>query len=224
MVLCPSRGRPDAAGELVAAVQETAALPDTDVRIIIDEDDPLAHRYRQTVHRSKLVTWPRRRLAGTLNHAVMEFAHTCEVIGFLGDDHRPRTANWDIQVCEALVDPHVGVCYGDDKFQGQNLPTACFWDARMADELGYVCPPGQTHLYLDNFWLELGRAVGIRYLPDVVIEHMHPAAGKAQWDERYLEVNAPEVYAHDQVAWMSFLVGPWPSEAARLRAAGFQAA
>jgi hypothetical protein len=54
------------------------------------------------------------------------------------------------------------------------------------------------HLYIDNYWLELAGAAGcLTYLPDVVIEHMHPAYGKAEWDESYRRVNSPEMYGAD---------------------------
>ena len=57
-----------------------------------------------------------------------------------------------------------------------------------------MVPPGMIHLYFDNFWLDFGRAMGkITYLPDVIIEHMHPAVGKAVLDAGYQEVNAPEM-------------------------------
>ena len=42
-------------------------------------------------------------------------------------------------------------------------------------------------------------------LPDVHIEHMHPTAGKAEWDANYHRVNAGAMYAHDAEffhAWM----------------------
>jgi hypothetical protein len=32
---------------------------------------------------------------------------------------------------------------------------------------------------------------------DVVIEHMHPIAGKAEWDEGYIRVNDGSMYATD---------------------------
>jgi hypothetical protein len=53
-------------------------------------------------------------------------------------------------------------------------------------ELGFFTLPRLQHLYADNFWLDLGKGLDrITYLPDVVIEHMHPGAGKAAHDEGY---------------------------------------
>jgi hypothetical protein len=59
----------------------------------------------------------------------------------------------------------------------------------IVQALGYFCPPGLIHMYLDNFWAELGRGANcLAYRGDVIIEHMHPLAGKAEVDAGYDEV------------------------------------
>jgi len=45
----------------------------------------------------------------------------------------------------------------------------------------------------------------LRYIPEVVLEHLHPVAGKAEWDDQYREVNAPEVYSADRIALDNYL-------------------
>jgi hypothetical protein len=85
--------------------------------------------------------------------------------------------------------------------------------------LGYMVPPGLEHLYLDDFWKRLGQDLGhLEYLPDVIIEHCHPNAGKATWDDGYERVNSPGQNAWDRAAYGAFLGGRWPGELARLRA------
>jgi len=138
-------------------------------------------------------------MAPTLNKYAVEYARRYRYIGFMGDDHRPRTERWDAQVIRTLAKMRVGMVYGDDLLQGAALPTAVFMAGNIINVLGWMAPPGLIHLYLDNFWLTFGNAMddGIRYLPNIVIEHMHPIAGKAPSDAGYVEVNAPDVYAHD---------------------------
>ncbi len=47
---------------------------------------------------------------------------------------------------------------------------------------------------VDNYWRDLGTAAGcLTYLPDAIVEHLHPSAGKAALDEGYGRVNAPEM-------------------------------
>jgi hypothetical protein len=69
-----------------------------------------------------------------------------------------------------------------------------------------MVPPEMIHLYLDNFWMQLGQDLNaMTYLDDVILEHMHPIAGKAQWDEGYRAVNAEEVYSADKQALDDYL-------------------
>jgi hypothetical protein len=59
---------------------------------------------------------------------------------------------------------------------------------------GFV-PAVFQHLYCDDFWLALGNDLqAIRYLPETVIEHLHPVANKADWDDLYRELNLSENY------------------------------
>jgi hypothetical protein len=72
--------------------------------------------------------------------------------------------------------------------------------------LGHMAPPTQRHLYIDNYWRDLGRAAGcLTYLPDVVVEHVHPVAGKAAVDDGYRRVNAPEMYQRDAAAYEMYM-------------------
>jgi hypothetical protein len=62
------------------------------------------------------------------------------------------------------------------------------------------------HLYLDNFWMRLGNDLNaLRYMPEIIIEHLHPIAGKAEWDQGYKDVNAEEVYSADKKAFDDYL-------------------
>lgn len=221
LYIIPTRGRPHKLRELLdswRATRTTARL-----LIAIDEDDPEIEAYRSTfaewledTRASNTEDWeewvrmssaPRMRLGGTLNHYALEYAEWENIIGFMGDDHRPRTHGWDTHIVLAMQSMGgTGVVYGNDKLQGANLPTAVAISADIVQELGYFVPPGAIHLYLDNFWKHLGESLGrLRYLPDVIIEHMHPVAGKAEMDERYAEVNSGQMYQEDEATYRQWL-------------------
>lgn len=132
-------------------------------------------------------------------------------VASFGDDHRPRkTGNvgWDTRFMEVLHELRTGIVYGDDKLQGAALPTAVAMTSDIVRALGHMAPGSMRHLYIDNYWLTLGQAADcIRYLPDVVIEHMHPGAGKAPMDEHYARVNSRESYEHDHAAFEAYKAG-----------------
>jgi len=220
-MIVPSRGRPHAVAELWEAWRETT-LGETDLLVAIDDDDPALPEYRELVQREHIPTLvgPRRRLGPTLNHvAAMLAVQPYSTLGFMGDDHRPRTIGWDKRFAECLSGG-TGICYGNDLLQGERMPTAVAMTADIVRQLGYMCPPSLTHLCLDVCWLEWGRGLGrLTYLGDVVLEHMHPAAGKAPLDEGYVEVNSQAMIARDGAAWLEYREsGGLAADIERLRA------
>lgn len=107
----------------------------------------------------------------------------------INDDHHFRTKGWEEMVMEALKNG--GFAYGNDLLQGEKLASAVIISGDIVRKLGYMAVPELTHLYLDDCWMDLGRKINkLFYLPEVVIEHMHPGAGKATMDEEYTRVNS----------------------------------
>lgn len=220
LVIVPTRGRPQAVGELATTFYDTVSYRGAHLVFGVDSDDPELAAYEDAMYEHlELADWvevnPRMGMVGTLNHLAMQQAPQHDVIGFLGDDHRFRTMDWDLRVKEALAN-QPGVVYGNDLLQGLNLPTAVFISSDIILKLGYMAPPSLSHLYVDNAWLEIGKATNLTYLPDVVIEHMHPTAGKAEWDEGYKRVNDGGLYERDRVAFERFMADQWPTDVQRV--------
>jgi hypothetical protein len=203
IVIVPTRGRPQNAQRLAKAFAETVADPDnTHLVFGVDDDDPLADDYAALGVSYAL--GPRLRMAGTLNMIARESADDWDVIGFMGDDHLPRTYGWDNMVRENMKPG--GVLYGNDLVQGQNLPTEVFLDARIVHEVGGFVPDGFTHLFLDNVWKMWGECAGtLRYLPDMIIQHVHPISGLVDYDEGYIEVNSVSVWNADEARFNEYV-------------------
>lgn len=209
LVIVPSRGRPDNVAELVKVFGETRSY--AELLIVVDDDDELLERYElvmeDTPDWARLEIGPRKRLGPTLNDFAIKNVPAYDILAFMGDDHRPRTHHWDQRLAGAIARTGgVGVSYGNDLIQGPNLPTAVWMSSCIVETLGYMVPPGMVHLYLDDFWKALGmRLQRLTYISDVIIEHMHPVAGKAPWDERYAEVNSGAMYENDGKVFQAYL-------------------
>lgn len=215
VVIVPSRQRPHTVADMAEAFVDTC---DTDTRLIfaVDADDPTAGDYERAVDRlttrAGLVgvrVQPTGSMVEALNATANAVLATVEpaprALGFMGDDHRPRTAGWDVAYLTALG-ALPGVVYGDDRLQGARLPTQFAVSADVVRRLGHMAPPALTHLYVDNYWRDVGRAAGcITYLPDVVVEHVHPLAGAVQWDEGYRRVNDRAMYRRDEAAYRAYM-------------------
>lgn len=231
-LLVPTRGRPNS----IKAIIDDWYLTDynVDLWLGIDDDDPEYDGYRKIDDYAceknvEMVFWqgPRKRLGPTLNDMAICAAKAGEdrksyeydYISFLGDDHRPRTQNWNELIVNQLESMGTGIVYGDDLLQGANLPTAVFMTANIVRELGYMVPPGMIHLYLDDFWKDLGNAAGIlKFMPNVIIEHMHPAIGKAEWTAQYQEVNSQTMFNNDAATYAQYKAEQFDKDVAKVRA------
>ena len=91
--------------------------------------------------------------------------------------------------------------------------------AEIVEAIGYMVPPVLVHMYMDNFWKDLGAALGnLAYRHDVIIEHMHYLAGKSQIDEGYKEVNHSSVYQKDAESYGKYVAETLISDVAKIRA------
>jgi hypothetical protein len=194
-ILVPTRGRPQNLTRLWQAFRDTCEY-ETRLVALVDSDDPELRAY-QAIYRQledepmfRMGIGPRLRLGPTLNVAAPKWAARSDAVGFMGDDHLPRTVGWDGRYLDELKRLGTGLVYGNDLIQGEALPTQVAMTSDIILATGHMVPAGALHLWLDNAWLALGRALdAITYLPDVIVEHLHPIAGRAQWDAGYAEAN-----------------------------------
>lgn len=204
-IFVPTRGRPMAAVEMQERFERTCKGR-TKVIFILSSDDEylpdyLANSRIGNLEKTLVVTPDRRGMASPLNFGFKAWlddprTFPSYAVGFMGDDHRPRTEGWDLAYLEALTalsgrcrnrpTPGVGMVYGNDLLQGEKLPTQVAMTTNIPATLGRMVPHQLNHLYTDTYWLELGKALGkLTYLPEVIVEHMHPGAGKAVVDAGY---------------------------------------
>ena len=231
VVVVPTRRRPHNIPPLIEAHMATRQGEHSLLEVVVD-GDPDYEAYQTALqpmvgkkcYAAVRRMDERRGMCGTLNERVagpLGWAkhRAADIVGFMGDDHRPRTFGWDQAIIDAM--PPLGVVYTDDGFQGPNLPTSVFMDAELIRRLGWMVPPGIGHLFCDNAWKTLGEALGtLVYLPDVLIEHMHPHADKAPMDAGYAEVNSARQWEADEAAVRKWVAADLPRDVARVKGGG----
>lgn len=216
IVIVPTRSRPFHVKRVVDAWIETAAFADgAELAFILDADDPAHAAYVEQLEAAAATIPNERRvmewftagmwrpLVPKLNDAANYLRVTRKpfALGFAGDDHVPRTRGWARRYIETLR-AGAGIVYGDDGYQHERIPTEWAVRADIVAALTRMVPAPVEHLYCDNSMKDLGEATGLlRYLPEVVIEHMHPVARKAPSDEQYDRVNSPEQFRGDRAAY-----------------------
>ena len=186
-LLCPTRKRPDNVKRLVESVFATAKRPnDVELVFYVDDDDdtfPLDGKV-------KVVRGPRIVLSQMWNRCY-DVARG-DVLMHCGDDIVFRTPMWDVEVWRQVVsvpDRIVLVHANDGSPWSARLATHSFLTRRWVETVGQFVPPIFSAEYNDTWLTEVADMVGRRrYLPHVLIEHMHWAFSKAPMDGTYAEL------------------------------------
>jgi hypothetical protein len=203
LIITPTRGRPDSARRLAEAVRATATA-ETDLLFAVDEDDPSYAEMDGLL----VIRGPRATCGQWTNKLAAEHGSRYRALASLGDDHVPETEGWDAQLLGAIDDiGGTGIAYGNDTAQGQNLPTAPVISSDIVAALGWMFLPAMIHYYCDNAWKDIAGGAGcLRYVPDVVIRHLHPNYGTAPRDATYAEAD-PAMTADSQ-AYQRYCADP----------------
>lgn len=185
-VVMPSRGRPEQANEAVKSFYDTRRH-DSQIYIAADATDSRLLDYGIQTRTPVYET------IGTMVARTNDLALSLpeDIIGWCADDNRFRTLGWDCDVQRAF-DKGALMVNTNDLLVGNEKGGVFFARADVIHALGYFLLPSQEHLYVDYAFTELGKAAGVlTYLGYTIIEHLHPYANKAQWDNNYRAVNNP---------------------------------
>jgi hypothetical protein len=198
LIITPTR-RPGSARRLAEAAQATCTAV-TDLILAVDDDDTGFDGYSPPPG-VIVARGPHGTPGQWTNRIAAAFTGQYRAYASLGDDHLPRTPGWDTLLLDAIdAMGGTGIAYGNDLLQGELLPTAPVITADITTALGWMFLPACQRFFCDNVWLDLGRETGlIRYVPQVTVEHLHYAGGKAPFDAVY-EAAAPS-WAHDEAAY-----------------------
>lgn len=218
LAVLPTRGRPGSVQRFLESFAANTVLADTDLVVVADEDDPrTADVYRAAesaagypaTHRIEIL--PRKPLQEKLNAAILPVIGGYRAAVFWGDDCVFRTHGWDKRILAALDElGGEGIIGCNDLTRHGELFNHAAISSGIVRALGYYANPAVGHYGMDDCWTELGRSAGcLRYLEDVVVEHLHPVYGKAPPDQVYTDTWA-RWWDHDMAA-----LGHWRAGQAR---------
>ena len=201
-ICLPTRGRPERFSEMYRSALETAH-GEVEVVAVMDDDDETRFDYPSG---PTYLTLP----VGTMKQSGMwshAFAHAKGDIAHLGaDDLVYRTPGWDVRVAAAFERwrDRIGMVYCNDgyalspkPFKGQKPSDAIdgkyvfaanpFCSREWIEALdGFFTPPFYDSWEADTWIYQVADAISrAAYLGDVLIEHLHPMAGKAEMDDTY---------------------------------------
>jgi len=186
LVMCPSRSangkRIQNLKELYQSWKDTTS-GHSDFLVGIDENDK--HFYPDFKEAVVDVNSEQLKVVRKINYLAEKYVHKYDFVQFIGDDCLFMTKGWEETFLEEATGNDYVMFYPDDTIQGEKLCTHPFMSTNIVKKLGFMGPTCLEHMYVDNFWKSVGEYLGcLRYFPNIVINHRHPAKGFAT-DEVY---------------------------------------
>ncbi len=201
-MLCPSRGRPRAAKELLENFRKTI-LGEQQLLFLCDFDDNSVDDYppRETLLAARMGP------VQTLNHWAKDI--TSRYVGFMGDDSRFATHGWDRITTDALDAIGGGIAWFDDTTSANPWASTVVMDTRIVKALGYMIPPTLQRGWFDVLWMNLAE-VSMRAVPLREVQVPH--------DNHDSKV-APIVIEADEMAYEFWKRDQMLNDVAKIRAA-----
>jgi hypothetical protein len=191
-LLLPTRGRPTLVERLFASVSAMTSRRDrAEIILYIDEDDVASHALDSTDVKVVRIIGPRVSM-GACNSACLSRAQG-DIIILANDDMVIRTPGWDEKVAamHAGYPDGIYLAYANDLFMSRRRATFPILSRRCCELLGDPYPSAYRGAFIDTHLYDLFKRLQhagfdrIRYLDDVVFEHLHYRTGKADYDETY---------------------------------------
>jgi hypothetical protein len=201
-IIIPTRTRSHKIDEIIRNLETTKTK--SDLYFCCDLNDKQLLRYLFKIRityrkQAKLFIFKKIRkrtgVVGPLNFASRKLIDKYKYMIFLGDDHQPITIEWDTKIINSLKHENKYLGYPNDLHRKGELPTSVALNSKFVKIVNGFGPHNLTHLYVDDFWLQVGLLTNsIMYFPDVIVRHNHPVIGLQEWDRQYRLLNSEQYY------------------------------
>ena len=200
-LLLPTRGRPHLIRRLFDSLaKHTASLNDLEVILYLDDDDETGHEISDDRFSLIKIIGPRLSM-GAYNSICLGRA-SGDLIMLMNDDVIVRTSEWDRRVAELAktVSDGIFLAYPNDLHIGKRMCTFPIFTKKACRVLLRPYPEEYKTYFIDWHVFDIFkrlRAMGharIFYLEEVIFEHCHYMAGKAELDDTY---GAKDYYQDD---------------------------
>jgi hypothetical protein len=191
-LILPTRGRSTLAERFMESASKCAEKPRlVEVVVYADEDDPDSHALNSSGLEITTIIGKRDSM-GAYNSACYEKSRG-DIIVLANDDVAVRTSGWDRKLREAdsIDQDGVYLAYPNDLFKGRRLCAFPILSRRTCELLIEPFPRAYQGAFIDYHLLDIFKRLErygyqrLRYLEDVVFEHMHFRTGKGSFDATY---------------------------------------
>ncbi len=188
-IILPTRERARDVRRLYDSLLDTAADPDRiQIVLYLDDDDPSGPLLEEPRLAILQTTGPRTTMGRMLRRAIT--IADGEYIMLTNDDAAFRTREWDRKILSASrrFPDGVSLVWCNDLFRRDAIPNFPIFSRRAYDMIPALIPARYVRDYVDTHLLDIFTKLESLgwprklYLEDVVLEHLHVEAGKAQPD------------------------------------------
>lgn len=191
LTICSSYQRPELAKRMIESYIKATESTAAHLIVYVGEKDPFIEEYKKiSVPKGRasyeIVYGPRLTMVQVLNKFSLDNIEKYDYFSEINDDHVVVTEGWETKQAEAIDRKNNGfsISYG----QTLQFPTAVMYGKKLIEGLGFMFPPEYAHTYVDRWLMDLGFGANLTiYVPDVLVDHMHPTFNKGTWDNVYYD-------------------------------------
>jgi hypothetical protein len=226
LVICPSRGRPKAMGEMLDSFYKTKS-EETNMVVYLNKDDPVFQKYeclKNTRDDTQVILGDRMYLAEACNF-IWRMYPNYKYYTIINDDHFLVTPQWDKRLAEIVETKGQGwgmACADDHltNWKEYQHPSGFVMSGNIPKTLGYLIYPTFQHIGIDNFYQMVLQGIDrLFYTKDIVIEHRHWINGKRLLDENYKFVYGAEQQQYGMRAIMEYKLKQYKNDIDKLKEA-----
>jgi hypothetical protein len=176
-LLCPTRGRPEQFKRMCDSARETAEY-EINILAYMDNDDTGRDKYQEDVFIGKP-------LSLSPAYQFLFNRSKSDIVMMCADDIMFRTKGWDTKVKQAMPEDLIGVVSFDDLGRPRKEDGHPFIGRKFVELVGYFTYPKLQHSCVDNWVVDIAKAVNRYVYSDIIIEHLHPKYSKGELDTTY---------------------------------------
>jgi hypothetical protein len=184
MWILASRGRPESIIRFIDRWNLT--LADSKVYLRLDDCDERLAEYKQLKYPNnfEVVVGPRKRLVAASNEMFLRYPHETWY-GLLADDLNPKTEHWDKKLINAAGSKYIAVA--NDLTSNPLKIYHPVVGGDLVRKAGWFGFPHTSHFCIELPWkyLSFHNKSLLKYLPDVIVEHVHYKYNKSNFDKTY---------------------------------------
>ncbi len=193
-IILPTRHRVYSVNRLLNSIESTVdKIERLEVVLYIDDDDFESQVIESSVLNLVKFIGRRTKMSDMIRRGYK--ASSSQYILLLNDDAVCRTQGWDTRILQAFgkYPDGVALVWCNDLFRGPDMPNFPAYSRKLCNLMGGVCPEDYYRDYVDVHLLDLFKKLKdlgydrLVYLQDVIIEHLHHEAGKAEIDNTYIK-------------------------------------